>query len=583
CPAAVDCTEALAPSETVLDPNFQGIDYGDGYLYTYAGGHLLLPGRVPDQMMPTVCAKQDVFTCLKTASASCNTDLGAVSFDNVIGAYSDACSSVDNCESFLNCLMQFDQYPKDGDSIQTYAYFMASTTRTDFWCRWLKHNYQCVIDTKDNCGVQQSTIEQITQKLQSISCDGQCYTKLSQCGNLYTTALQPFKVAQENYMAQQRSQNTALAALGNFSMALQQTCENPDNIFDGCGALTQVKQCIDENIGLECYLGDGVKDALSFFLSNRESACRPDTYCYTKHLLKCQCKVLRDVTNPLGSVCDGFAEMKSCMDNLPEMCRRGQIKRHADYAVATYRGYYYLHCSDSACPAAVQCTKTLEVGDDDKSDEEHDDDRDAPSEDGYVHPFADLKLVPEVTGVPDPNMPSICPIPGSSGKLSVFDCLKNATGTCNINQGNVTFENIKNAFNVMCTGKLFFPSSAGQYELSVEIVPQVINCQPFLTCLTNFEGGPNITALEGLGEGDVPSPEALMALYRYVARLTRTGFWCSWLKHNYQCAIDHASTCSLSQQAVTLATQQRDSLVCEAPPPTTPAPNPPPTTEDTTG
>lgn len=581
CPKAVDCTSTLA---TPPPPNnYTGLSLGDGFLYVWAGIHNIPAGFLPDTSLPTVCGKTDVFDCLKNATKECNTSLGNVTFDDVKISFSQACSPavkpVLNCSDFTQCLKTFEPKPVTApgqiptvDNMHLDAVFVASATRTKYWCSWLKHNYQCAINHTQTCAAANSTLNEWAQKRDALTCGGataapvtgcdktcevQCWSKYEECANKYTTALAPYQASQQAFLQQQISQNTSLSKLGNMSMALQHACNNISaNLFDTCKALTEVKSCLDSSVSKECYIASSVGESLAKLRADAEKACQTEENCYAQDLLKCQCKVLKDVTKPQDNICTGYSEMKTCMASLPQRCTQNDdVNKTAAYASAIYAGYNYLHCGANACPSAVECLKPLDTSEEMPSEM----DSGAPAEDGYIHVYASLDLMPKMDYVPDVNMLTICPIPTQSGgQLSVFDCLKNASTTCKINQGTVTMDSLKTAYNSMCT----------------ETLPQTMSlatCDPFGVCLKSFPGLLPFDELDQMGDVDAILPaEQVNAVFTYIANTTRSAFWCNWLKHNYQCGIVHGAHCGLNSTVISFGTQKRDALNCSGaatPPP----------------
>nr|KAG5689889.1 hypothetical protein BaRGS_023637 [Batillaria attramentaria] len=116
-------------------------------------------------------------------------------------------------------------------------------------------------------------------------------------------------------------------------------------------------------------------------------------------------------------------------------------------------------------------------------------------------------------------------------------------------------------------------AAAGTYNYLMcpdagDVLPKAASlgdCQTFSTCLQTFEGIPDMSTMTASSDGspdgmNLPSSDSLKAIGHFMANTARTGFWCSWLKHNYRCAVDNAQDCGVSGELVTLGNQKLSQL-----------------------
>lgn len=238
---------------------------------------------------------------------------------------------------------------------------------------------------------------------------------------------------------------------------------------------------------------------------------------------KCMCKV----QGPEGfkKICSVFEEVDGCLESVPEECYNDAvIGAQLQFVRDMINAYSEIVCDRKAggCPEAVACLSQLSA---------------RPSPPGGAEGAGNA-------GPPLPDMPNlehqkVCTT------LPVYECLNTASRTCSIDQGTVTMTQIKIETNELCTGTM--TKSASVLE----------KCMAFTECLTTFEYFPDFLKTPPSG---MPDSETITEMLTFISQTTRSGFWCSWIRKYYECAILNAVSCKLPQDVVTAATKKNETL-----------------------
>lgn len=331
-------------------------------------------------------------------------------------------------------------------------------------------------------------------------------------------------------------QNIGAGRAGTSNQTIADMCANLDSM-DTCSLYGTVAKCLKDNVPAQC------SDDANLKVSIDQTKAAVDQYCGTEStcsfaLLKCQCKLMTTTGFSLNQFCaTSYLSYEQCVEAVPSACLQSvEIKSSLEMAKNALSVAYYLYCpAAGGCESAMTCLKQI-----------------SPESGRGFGMMGDSS---SNTGVPEPPVPDIL-LPTVCGKLTVFDCLKTASSTCKLDQGETTMDEIKTAFSELCTEVLPKASS-------------LTTCQMFSNCLQTFKGNPMMTTTVG----ETPTGEQVRSVGHYVAVTTRSGFWCSWTQHNYQCAIDNAQACDLAANVVTLGQQKLAALkttcagAATAPPP----------------
>lgn len=125
----------------------------------------------------------------------------------------------------------------------------------------------------------------------------------------------------------------------------------------------------------------------------------------------------------------------------------------------------------------------------------------------------------------------------------MLDCLGQASTTCEIDQGTMTFPDIKKVMQDLCTGVIPDPDILSE-------------CPEFEACQKNAVTQLTLDFVD-LNQMDY---ETLRTLAYNMASLIRTGYWCNLLEFGFKCALDNAEICGLESNYSTVVRPRYEEL-----------------------
>lgn len=289
---------------------------------------------------------------------------------------------------------------------------------------------------------------------------------------------------------------------------------------DQCSQAKGVSACLDKLS--HCESSASFKQAADGLRAIETQYCSAAIRC---HMFSAKCMCKTEGPEGFKKICSVFDEVDACFESVPEECYNDAVVgAQLQFVRDMINAYSEIVCDRKAggCPEAFECFSQKSA---------------RPSPPGGAGGAGNA-------GSPMPGMPNleqqkVCTT------LPVYECLNTASRTCSIDQGTVTMTQIKIETNELCTGTM--TKSASVLE----------TCTAFTECLATFEYYPDFLKTPPSG---MPDYETITEMLTFSSQATRSGFWCSWIRHHYECAILNAVSCKLPQDVVTAATKKNETL-----------------------
>lgn len=401
---------------------------------------------------------------------------------NALGQASGGCNAT--CQT--NCGTRFNEcnsnYPQDPTAANA--------------CSAVQGVWSCL---QQKVGPECRTLSDLTVSLQAIEsavssiCDtGRCGSEFSKCYEMFTN-------------------NPDI-----------QTCDDISaDTNNACKSIQVVWACIQQNLPATCRTGPGLEVSIQSIENATKLYCHPTVTC-GQELAKCACRTQRpgallNQMTDITALCERWPDARTCFDAIPDSCNRNaEARQSIESTRVGYELSYYTACDPKGgvCPATLACFATSidpqsESGDGDGNDT-----------------GAEFKEICRMT--------------------LVFDCLDNASRTCNINQGTVTFGQIKGLIMDLCDDVL--PHADRMFQ-----------CPHFQSCVNDTTLLPPGLQANRIGGQQVTVEDMWKAAHAGVG-VTRTGFWCSVLQAVYKCALDNTERCGIQSRDTEPARQQYNRL-----------------------
>ncbi|KAK7474131.1 hypothetical protein BaRGS_00034660, partial [Batillaria attramentaria] len=382
-----------------------------------------------------------------------------------------------------------------------------------------------------------------------------CNTNTETCQQLYYDAIlkdtkeeqcelyeQVFTCLDDNITAACKEHEQVKPSITQLHEGSESIC-NPSSLTSNatdqyCSAYQQMITCFEANITATCKEDEQVKTLIEQTQQTVDSLCDPSTSCQMA-LYACQAPLTAgNSTESSRSHCED-KETDSFQDycRLPARC---SLSTEFAPTVESYHHmfplYRYLYCDPNGDENdhTPSSTTTQPLHSDDVTS------AGGPPESSYESSVQTAQTF----SIPSPPIPKL-DIEQFCTASAMFDCLTDVSSTCSIDQGNVTFAQVKQAAADMCQS--FFP-----YWQTLAA------CGSLMECVANAN---NLTLLESVtNTSHQPSNEDEMGVVRLLVGATRTGFWCSFMDHVYGCAMDSATRCSLQDHLMMMVRGKRAAL-----------------------